>query len=148
VEDGFEPVAGGGVGKHKAGEFVTAEPAIRPNNLRAKGVLDFREGGLAGLNDFASEEVGIHDIHAAVAEQAVAGGFAHADAAGEAQDSHVRQNSNVQHPESEGRNPKAEIRRKSEGRRPKPEGSLVAFGLRPSDFGLRISSFRAVTADG
>jgi len=82
VQDVFEFFAGGGVGKNAAGNLVAAEPAVGIQHVRAEQSLNFSERGLAGFDDFASQQIRVHHGDAAFEQQVVSGGLAHADAAG------------------------------------------------------------------
>ena len=82
MKDAFEPLAGSGVGKYAAGEFVAAQAAIRPDGFGAKGGDNLREGGLPGLDDLARQVIGVHHTDAAVLEELGRSGLAHADTTG------------------------------------------------------------------
>jgi len=71
------------------GESVPAQMAIRGDQVLAKDSANFIEGGLAGLDEFAGEEVGVHDFCAVLLEECRSGGFAHADTAGQTEKIHV-----------------------------------------------------------
>ncbi len=43
MEDVFEPSPGGGVGEYLSGQFITAQVAIRPEDLGAKGFPNLSE---------------------------------------------------------------------------------------------------------
>ena len=88
VQNGFEFFAGGGIGKDNPREFVTAQFAIRGDNVFAENRLDFRQGGLAGLNELARQFIRIHDLRAAFAKKLGSGGFAHSQATGQTADFH------------------------------------------------------------
>jgi len=88
VEDGLEFLAQGRIAEDAASDFGAIEPARGIQSVAAEGGDDFRERRLAGLDDFASENVGIDNRDIALTEQITRGGFAHADAAGYAQDDH------------------------------------------------------------
>ena len=92
VENGFEFFTGGGIGKHDSRQFITTKPSVRRNDCPAKFSLNFREGGLAGLNELPREFVGIHNLRAAAAKEFGGGGFAHAHAAGQTADFHRLKN--------------------------------------------------------
>jgi hypothetical protein len=82
VEDGFELFASLGIGEDAVGESLAEEPAIGAEDGGAEESPNFREGRLARFDDFAGEEVGVHDRNGAFEQQLVGGGFSHADAAG------------------------------------------------------------------
>src|SRR6266403_4443653 len=88
MQDVFELFAEGRISKDMAGELVAAHAAIGADKVLAEELSDFGQSGLARLNDLASQQVRIHNRNSAVAQQLVGGGFAHADAAGEAEDFH------------------------------------------------------------
>ena len=88
MENGFKLLPRGRIRKDAAGEFFAAEPTIRANNVRAESFLDLTEGGLAGFDDFAGENVCIYDRNAASTEEVGASGFAHSNTAGNTEQSH------------------------------------------------------------
>src|SRR5205814_4446517 len=88
VEDGFELLALGRIGKDAAGEFIATKLAVGADEIGSKDRRDFHESGLAGFDDSSGQNVRINDRNAAFGEQLSASGFAHADAAGDPDDEH------------------------------------------------------------
>src|SRR5882672_5620929 len=88
VKDAFKAFAGGRVGKNGAGQFVAIQMSFFVDHLRAKGSADFGQGRLAGLDDSARKVISIDHGDVAGANQLSAGGFAHSDAAREAEEFH------------------------------------------------------------
>lgn len=82
VQDVFEPLAGSGVGKDAAGQFVALQAAVRTDDFPAKGLFDFSQSRLAGLNYLPGQIVGVHHRHCPRAQQVGGGGLAHPDATG------------------------------------------------------------------
>jgi len=62
--------------------------AIGPNNGVAKEVLNFSEGGCAGLNHLPGQIISIHHLHAAITQNLRRRGFAHAHATSQTADFH------------------------------------------------------------
>jgi len=81
VKNTLELFASGHISKHATGEEVAAEAAIRTDDVRAERSSDFRESRLARLDELTSENIGVDDGEAALAEERCRGGFTHADAA-------------------------------------------------------------------
>jgi hypothetical protein len=88
VENGFEFFARGGIGKNDFRQSIAAKPAVRGDDFFSEFSLDFRERGLAGLNELPGEFVGIHHLRAAGAEKLSGGGLAHAHTASQTADFH------------------------------------------------------------
>ena len=89
MQNVFELFAGYRVFKDDAGELVPAELAIGRNYFFAKNRANFIEGGLAWINEFAGEEVGVHDFCATLLEKGGSGGFTHAYTAGQTEKFHL-----------------------------------------------------------
>ena len=88
MENGFEFFARGGIGKNDSRQFIATKPSVRSHDAFSEFSLDFRERGLAGLNELPREFVGVHHLCAAGAEEFGGGGFAHAHAASQTADFH------------------------------------------------------------
>jgi hypothetical protein len=88
MEDAFKFPAGGGIRKNNPGQFVAPQPAAGRNDVFAESVLDFSEGGFAGLNKLPRKFVGVHHRHAPSSERFCRSGFTHAHAAGQTPDFH------------------------------------------------------------
>jgi hypothetical protein len=82
VQNGFEFFPGGGIGKDNPREFVAAQFAIRGDDVFAENRLDFRQSGLAGLNELARQFIRVQDLRAALVEKLGSGGFSHPQTAG------------------------------------------------------------------
>lgn len=83
MDDGvelLEPVAREG----ELSEARAVEMAVWGEDFRAEGADDFGEDGLAGLHEVAAKGVGFDDLSAVFTEHGGDGGFAAAEAAGEA----------------------------------------------------------------
>jgi hypothetical protein len=80
--------ASGSIAENTAGEFAAAKAAVRADDFAAKNLLNLEQGGLAGLDDLASEEVRVNDGKAALAQECGGGGFAHPDATGDPEQYH------------------------------------------------------------
>ena len=78
----------GGVGENNFSKFIAAQLTVRGNQAVSESDFDFIQRGLPGLDEFAREFVGVHDLRAAFAEKAGGGGFAHARAAGQTANLH------------------------------------------------------------
>ena len=88
MQNGFEFFAGGGISKDNPREFGTAQFAIFGNNAFAENRLDFRQSGLAGLNELARQFVCVHDLRASFVEKLSSGGFAHPQPTGQTANFH------------------------------------------------------------
>ena len=88
VEDGFEFFAGDRIGENDSRQSIPVQLAVRTEGVLSEGGLDFRQGGLAGLDEFTRQFVGVHHLDAAGAEEFGGGGFAHANAARQTADIH------------------------------------------------------------
>ncbi len=88
VEDGFEALTGGGIGKDEFGELIPFEFALGGDEFRAEFPLDFLQGGLAGLDEFPGKDIGTYDFGAGLQKKTGGGGFSHANAAGQTAEFH------------------------------------------------------------
>ena len=73
---------GGLVGKNNPGQLIATQPAVRGDDFPPEDMLDFGEGGLAGLHEPAGDIIHIHDRHGERAQDFCSRGFAHAQTAG------------------------------------------------------------------
>ena len=69
VEDFLQFAARFGVGKDTSSQFVAAQMAVVANDFGAEQSLDFRQGGLARLDDLTGDDIGIDDRQATLTEQ-------------------------------------------------------------------------------
>src|SRR2546425_1243382 len=90
VKEAFEAFAGSRVRKNGARKLAAIQLSFFGDHLLAERGADFRQSRLAGLNHGAGEVIGIDHGHVAGAKQLSAGGFAHPDTAGQAEDFHSR----------------------------------------------------------
>ena len=85
----FELFAFAGVTEHHVRQFATLELPGRIKHFAAKRTLDLSQGGLPRLSKRSREIVGIQNGDAPFMENFGTGGFAHANAAGEAECFHL-----------------------------------------------------------
>lgn len=88
MEDGFQAGAGGGKCEDLPGQFLAVQMSVWKQNSGAEAFANFGQGGLPRLNGLAGKVVGVNDRHAVLQEETAGGGFAHADAAGDAKNDH------------------------------------------------------------
>jgi hypothetical protein len=88
MKNGFETRSLFGSRENDPGELTAAKAAGGIDDILTKGGADFVKSGLAGLDEFAREVVGVEDREAAASEDGSGSGFPHADAAREANDNH------------------------------------------------------------
>ena len=69
VEGFLQFAARFGVGKDTSSQFVAAQMAVVANDFGAEQSLDFRQGGLARLDDLTGDDIGIDDRQATLTEQ-------------------------------------------------------------------------------
>ncbi len=89
VQDGFEPLAGGGAGKNNLCQHIATEAAVRREDFGPEAVTNFGQSGLAGLDELAGNFIGIHDAHTQPRKETGGRGFAHPDAAGQTAEFHA-----------------------------------------------------------
>jgi len=63
VQDGFQSFPGGDVGKNSTGQLVPFQGAVGRQNIFTKDAPDFGQRGLAGLDQLASDLVGVYYRH-------------------------------------------------------------------------------------
>ena len=88
MKNGLQFFTRGGVGENNFGEFTALEFSVRGNQMFPKGVRNFRERGLDGLDEFVRESIGVHDARAKLQQKTGGGGFSHPHAAGQTAEFH------------------------------------------------------------
>jgi hypothetical protein len=81
MQDGLELLPGGRVREDEPSQFAAAEETGLVQKLVSERPGDFGKGGLAGLDELSSEQIGINDRDTALRDKIAGGGFAHADSA-------------------------------------------------------------------
>src|ERR1700694_3801933 len=91
MDDGVQTVELGAVAEDDGAELGAVDAATCVGDGRAEFMEDLVMGGLAGLNKFMGERIGVEDAKAHFAEHGSDGAFAAGDAAGKAESQHGRE---------------------------------------------------------
>lgn len=98
MSDGFQLGERPGILENNRGKRLAPELAGGIFEVTPKSLENFREGGLTGRHDLSCQIVGINHRDATIPKNLGGGGFAHANAAGEAEGFHNSQPTNPSRP--------------------------------------------------